>query len=255
VKFEAAKEPAILGLSFELAAGQTLGVIGASGAGKSTLARLMIGLRAPTRGSVRLDGVEMSDWPPDQLGPHIGYLPQDVELLDGTVAENISRYGEHNSPAIIEAAKGAGVHEFILTLPDGYDTLIGERGKLVSGGQRQRIALARAIYGGCKIVVLDEPNANLDAAGEAELRLAILRLKQEGRTVVLITHRPAILSIVDQIAVMNLGKIVQFGPPSEVLDKISKMNADARRTGPVPVPNPTGGSNVMPIEKRHVPTN
>ncbi|MCE9522295.1 MAG: type I secretion system permease/ATPase [Alphaproteobacteria bacterium] len=253
MKFDNAKEPILQGISFELAAGQTLGIIGSSGAGKSTLARLLIGVRSPSRGSVRLDGVEVSDWPSEQLGPHVGYLPQDVELLDGTVAENISRYGAHDSPAIIEAATLAGAHEFILSLPDGYDTLIGERGKLVSGGQRQRIALARAIYGNAKVVILDEPNANLDASGEMELRQTVLRMKEQGRTVVIVTHRPSILSAVDQIAVMTAGRIVHFGPRDEVLAKISKANADAKRPGPVPVPNPVA-SNVSTIEKRYAPS-
>jgi PrtD family type I secretion system ABC transporter len=256
VKFDNVKEPTIQGVSFELAAGQTLGVIGSSGAGKSTLARLLIGVRAPTRGSVRLDGVELSDWPSSQIGPHVGYLPQDVELLDGTVAENISRYGTHDSPAIIEAAKLAGAHDFILSLPNGYDTLIGERGKLVSGGQRQRIALARAIYGQSKIVILDEPNANLDASGEMDLRQTVQRLKGQGRTVIIITHRPSILSAVDLIAVMTAGRIAHFGPRDEILAKIAKMNAEAMRQnavpGATPVNAPAAAANLSTIEKRHV---
>lgn len=222
LRLDGVKEPIIKGVSFELNAGEALGVIGATGSGKSTLARLMIGSLRPTAGSVRLDGVEIADWPRDEIGPHIGYLAQDVELLDGTVAENISRLGEHNSDAIVEAAKLANAHEFILGLPHGYDTPIGERGKLLSGGQRQRVGLARAIYGNSKIVVLDEPNANLDAVGEANLRTAIEAIKKEGRTVVVVSHRPGILPAVDKLAVMQAGQIVTFGPRDQVLAALNK---------------------------------
>lgn len=222
VRIAGVKEPIIKGVSFELKTGEAFGVIGPTGSGKTTLARLMLGSIAPTSGSVRLDGVELSDWPTADIGPYVGYLAQDVELLDGTVAENISRYGAHDSEGIVAAAKVANAHEFILSLPNGYDTLIGERGKLLSGGQRQRIGLARAIYGKSKIVILDEPNANLDAIGEASLRGAVEALKKEGRTVVVVTHRPSILPAIDKLAIMQSGQIVSFGPRDEVLAALNK---------------------------------
>ena len=222
VRFANVSEPILNGLNFELKAGETLGIIGPTGSGKTTLARLMLGSIAPSSGSVRLDGVELSDWASEEVGPYIGYLAQDVELLDGTVAENISRYGDHDSEAIVAAAKIANAHEFILALPNGYDTVIGERGKLLSGGQRQRIGLARALFGKCRIVILDEPNANLDAMGEAGLRAAVETMKAQGRTVVMITHRPGVLPAVDKLAVMQAGQIVSFGPRDQVLAQLNK---------------------------------
>ncbi|NOT40387.1 MAG: ATP-binding cassette domain-containing protein, partial [Alphaproteobacteria bacterium] len=242
MRFDGVKEPVLRNISFELGAGEALGIIGPTGTGKTTLARLLIGAWKPTSGSVRLDGVEVSDWPSSQIGPHVGYLAQDVELLDGTIAENISRYGEHDSAAIVDAAKAAGAHSFILTLPNGYDTVIGDRGKLLSGGQRQRVALARAIYGNTRVVVLDEPNAALDAHGEAELRRAVETLKKQGRTVVVVTHRPAILPAVDKIAVLRGGEIISFGPRDEVLSALNKAATAAARPAPV---------NVTNLEARH----
>ncbi len=244
VRFPGSKEPALRGVSLELSPGEVLGVIGSTGSGKTTLARLMIGALKPTTGNVRLDGVEISEWASSELGPSVGYLAQDVELMEGTVAENISRYGDHDSAAIVEAAKIASAHEFVLTLPQAYDSLIGERGKLLSGGQRQRMALARAIYGNTKVVILDEPNASLDAAGEADLRRAVEILKQQRRTIIIITHRPNILPAVDKLAVMKGGQIVSFGPRDEVLAALNKAAAEAR--GPA---QPT--SNVTPLEGRH----
>lgn len=234
VRYDGVKEPVLKGVSLELKPGEVFGVIGPTGSGKSTLARLMIGAMKPTAGSVRLDGVELSDWVTREVGSHIGYLAQDIELLDGTVAENISRYGDHNSAAIVEAAKIAGAHEFILSLPNGYDTIIGDRGKLLSGGQRQRVGLARAIYGNCKVVVLDEPNANLDAIGEADLRRAIEALKKQGRTVVIVTHRPGVLPAVDRLAVMQAGAIASIGPRDEVLAAINKVNVPLARAPQAP---------------------
>jgi PrtD family type I secretion system ABC transporter len=219
------QEPIVKGVSLELNAGEVLGVIGPTGSGKSTLARLLIGSLRPTAGSVRLDGVEIADWPREEIGPHIGYLAQDVELLDGTVAENISRHGEHDSEAIVEAAKIANAHDFILALPNGYDTPIGERGKLLSGGQRQRVGLARAIFGNSKVVILDEPNANLDATGEANLRTAIEDMKRQGRTVIIVTHRPGVLPAVDKLAIMQAGELVSFGPRDQVLAALNKSVA------------------------------
>ena len=244
MRFDGVKEPVLRGLSLELTAGEILGIIGPTGAGKSTLARLMIGNWKPTAGSVRLDGVEVATWPSDELGPYVGYLAQDVELMDGTVAENISRYGAHNSAAIVEAAKIASAHEFILALPNGYDTVIGERGKLLSGGQRQRVALARAVFGDAKVVILDEPNANLDAMGEADLRRAVQTLKAQGRTVIIVTHRPGILAAVDKLAVMRAGQIVSYGSRDEVLAALNKAAADASKSP----------SNVTSIEPRYAST-
>jgi PrtD family type I secretion system ABC transporter len=248
MRFDGVKEPVLQGVSFELPAGKTLGIVGASGAGKSTLARLMIGLWPPARGSVRLDGVEMSDWPGGQIGPYVGYLPQDVELLDGTVAENIARYGQHNSEKIVEAAKIAGAHEFIASLAQGYDTEIGDRGKLLSGGQRQRVALARAIYGLTRIIILDEPNANLDTSGEADLRTAVRALKRQGRTIIMVTHRPSILQDVDMLAVMNQGRLTNFGPRDEVLRALSKA-APAAAAAAAPAPQQSG---VIPLRVKDV---
>jgi PrtD family type I secretion system ABC transporter len=247
MRFDGVKEPILRNVSLELSPGEALGIIGPTGTGKSTLARLMIGAWKPTAGSVRLDGVEVSDWPATEIGPHVGYLAQDVELLDGSVAENISRYGVHNSEAIVEAAKIAGAHAFILTLPNGYDTVIGDRGKLLSGGQRQRIALARAIYGNTRVVVLDEPNANLDANGEAELRRAVEALKAQGRTVVVVTHRPGILPAVDKIAVLRGGEIVSFGPRDEILSALNKAAAAAANNQP----RPGQQASVTNLESRH----
>lgn len=247
LRIDGVKEPILRGVSLELKPGETLGLIGPTGAGKSTLARLMIGAWKPTAGSVRLDGVEVSEWPSSEIGPHVGYLAQDIELLDGTVAENISRYGEHDSEGVVAAAKLAGAHEFILTLPSGYETPIGDRGKSLSGGQRQRVAFARAIYGSSKVVVLDEPNASLDAVGENELRRAVEQLKAQGRTVVIVTHRPAILPAVDKLAVLKAGEIVMFGPREEVLAAIGK--ASAQPIKPTPPEHPA--SNVANFEVRH----
>ncbi len=245
VRFAGGKEPVLRGVSFTVAPGEVLGIIGATGSGKTTLARLMIGALRPTAGNVKLDGVEVSEWSPAELGPQIGYLAQDVELMEGTVAENISRYGSPDSQAIIDAAKIASAHDFVLTLPQAYDTIIGERGKLLSGGQRQRVALARAVFGQSKVVVLDEPNANLDAAGEADLRRAVEILKQQKRTVIIITHRPGILPAVDKLAVMKSGQMVSFGPRDEVLANLNKAAAEAR-SGASPSP-----SKVTSLETRH----
>jgi PrtD family type I secretion system ABC transporter len=247
MKFPGAKEPALRSVSFDLTPGDVLGIIGATGSGKTTLARLMIGAVKPSAGNVKLDGVEVSDWASSDLGPQIGYLAQDVELMEGTVAENISRYGSHDSAAIIDAAKIASAHDFILTLPQAYDTIIGERGKLLSGGQRQRVALARAVYGNSRVVVLDEPNANLDAAGEADLRRAVEILKQQKRTVIIITHRPGILPAVDKLVVMKAGQVVSFGLRDEVLASLNKAASDARTSQP----GASAPSNVTPLEARH----
>ncbi|MDZ5697093.1 type I secretion system permease/ATPase [Chelativorans sp. M5D2P16] len=213
-------KPVLQGVSFDLEPGQMLGVIGPSAAGKSTLARLMVGVWPPASGHVRLDGADLDNWHPEQLGVHIGYLPQDIELLAGTVAENIARMREPEADKVIAAARLCGAHDMILKLPKGYDTHIGEGGSVLSGGQRQRIALARALYGGPTLIVLDEPNANLDSDGEAALQATLMRLKDEGRTVVIVSHRSAILTAVDQVAVLRGGRLETFGRRDEVLPRL-----------------------------------
>jgi PrtD family type I secretion system ABC transporter len=214
--------PTLSRVSFDLPAGQVLGVIGPSGAGKSTLARLLVGAWRPYAGTVRIDGADLHNWDPEARGDFMGYLPQDVELFDGSVAENIARFGEMDSEAIVTAAKRAGVHDMILHLPQGYDTPIGTGGCALSGGQRQRIGLARAVYGGPCLVILDEPNSNLDDEGEAALVYAITELKRSGTTVVIISHRPSILGVTDQILVLAEGAVRMFGNRAEVLARFTR---------------------------------
>ena len=215
--------PYLKNISFEVQPGEALGIIGPSAAGKSTLARLIIGIWEPLGGTVRLDGAEVSSWSRMDLGPHLGYLPQDVELFEGSVAENISRFRENAEPKdIIEAASDVAAHDLILSLPDGYNTQIGDAGCHLSAGQRQRIALARAVFGAPSLVVLDEPNANLDAAGDAALAQAIVRLKERGVTVIVIAHRPSAIASVDKLAMIKDGTLAAFGPKDEVLEKVLK---------------------------------
>ena len=213
------KTQALKALSFELEAGEVMGVIGPSAAGKSTLARAILGIWRCAAGKVRLDGSDIYIWDRSELGPYLGYLPQDIELFDGSIAENIARFGEVDSEKVVEAAQMAGVHEMVLRFPSGYDTPIGASGGVLSGGQRQRIGLARALYGEPCLVVLDEPNSNLDDVGERELANAIQRLKQQGTTVVIIAHRPAVLNGVDKILVLKDGARMDFGPRDEILAK------------------------------------
>jgi ATP-binding cassette subfamily C protein EexD len=204
-------------ISFEVSPGETVGVIGPSAAGKSTLARVMLGVWPVASGSVRLDSAEIGRWNREDLGPHVGYLPQDIELFDGTVSQNIARFGTVDAEQVVEAAQRAGVHEMILRLPKGYDTPVGVGGAVLSGGQRQRIGLARAMYGHPVLVVLDEPNSNLDEQGEAALVRAIAQLKSEGSTVFIITHRPSVLNGVDKILVLRDGLLHLFAPRDQVL--------------------------------------
>src|SRR5438270_1910901 len=211
-----AERPIIRGVSFALAPGEALGVVGPSAAGKSTLARLVVGVWKPVSGIVRLDGADVAAWPRERLGPHLGYRPQDVELFAGTVAANIARLGEPDSAEVVRAAQRAHVHDLILRLPKGYDTEVGEGGQLLSPGQRQRIGLARALYGNPRLIVLDEPNANLDDEGERALARAIDQLKADKRTVVIVTHRPAALAGADRVMIMSLGQLVATGPRDEV---------------------------------------
>ena len=217
--------PVIKGVSFRISAGDVLGIIGPSAAGKSSLARLLVGIWPAHSGVVRIDGSDVQSWNKDQLGPHIGYLPQDIELFEGTVAENIARFGAVEPEAVIDAARLAGVHDMILQLGQGYDTMIGAGGATLSGGQRQRIGLARALYKLPALIVLDEPNSNLDRDGEAALARTLAELKEKKRTTLVITHRPNILASVDFIMVMTAGLIESFGPRDEILGKYLRPQA------------------------------
>lgn len=215
----------IKGIAFSLQAGELLGVIGPSASGKTTLARLILGIWKPQAGCVRLDGADTAQWPRQELGQYVGYLPQDVELFSGSVAENIARMGAVDSDAVVLAARQANAHDMILRLPEGYETQIGEGGASLSGGQRQRLGLARALFGEPQLVVLDEPNANLDRDGEIALGAALAELKQRGATVVLIGHRPAMMAQTDKIAVIKDGQLEAFGPTQEILAKFSPARA------------------------------
>jgi PrtD family type I secretion system ABC transporter len=226
-----AAAPVLTNISFELEGGEALGLVGPSGAGKSTLARLLVGLSEPSFGTVRLDGADIAAWPRKDLGAYVGYLPQDVELLSGTVAANISRFGEHDSLRIVDAAKLAGAHEMILGLPQGYETRIGDAGRMLSAGQRQRLALARAVYGEARLIVLDEPNANLDVEGENALRGTLMRLKHEMRTVIIISHKPSLLGGVDKLLVLRDGRIELFGPRERVLAELNRLVAVGAQPG------------------------
>ena len=226
-------------VSLTLAGGQGLGIIGPSASGKSSLVRMIVGAWQPARGRIRLDGAALDQWSPEALGCHIGYLPQDVELFSGTVAENIARFEADAEPeAIIAAARAAGVHDLIVGLPKGYETEIGELGQVLSAGQRQRIALARALYRDPFLVVLDEPNSNLDSEGEAALTQAISSVRRRGGIVIVVAHRPSALAAVDLVLVMANGGAVTFGPKDEVLSKVLAPTAVAR--GPLSVVSDAG---------------
>lgn len=212
----------IRGINFSVPAGEHIGIIGPSAAGKSTLARVLLGIWPSQVGSVRLDGAEVTQYNRDELGPYIGYLPQDIELFDGTISENIARFGEVDADMVVKAAKKAGVHGMILELPNGYDTYISSTSGALSGGQRQRVGLARALYGDPVFIVLDEPNSNLDDAGERALSHTIAQLKQEGATLFVISHRTSVLKNMDKLLVMKEGQVSAFGPRDEVLAQFAK---------------------------------
>ncbi len=219
-------------ISMELAAGQALGIIGPSGGGKTTLVKALTGVMPVLRGAVRLDGAELTQWSDEALGPHIGYLPQDVSLMDATIDENISRFSPtQNAAAVVEAARAAGVHDMILRMPDGYSTRLGASGVALSGGQRQRIGLARALYGNPFLVVLDEPNSNLDSEGDSALSDAIHAVRARGGITVVIAHRPSALAAVDMIAVIQGGRLTSFGPKSEIIGPKAVQRADSAQSG------------------------
>lgn len=220
-------EPILKSVSMRAAPGSVTVVLGPSGAGKSTLARCMIGIWPNVSGEILLDERPIANWNRDELGPHLGYLPQDIELFEGSIAENIARFGNVDAAKVIEAATNAGLHEMILRFPKGYDTPVGEAGGLLSGGQRQRIGLARAIYGNPALLVLDEPNANLDDVGEAALVRAVQTLKAKGCTVILVTHRPGILAVADRLIVLKNGTVQADGPRDAVMAALQQAQAAA----------------------------
>jgi ATP-binding cassette subfamily C exporter for protease/lipase len=223
-----AASPFVQSVNLKIPAGVIVAIVGSSASGKSTLVRLITGVWAPRMGTVRLDGADLRTWRRDQLGPYIGYVPQDVELIEGTVAENIARLGTLDSDKVIAAARAAGVHEMVLQMADGYGTQVGANGAFLSGGQRQRIALARAMYGDPPLLVLDEPNANLDEAGELALDTALQQAKQRGQTVIIVSHRPIAIRNCDLILVMQDGQVLLYGPREQVMAKLASAAAAAK---------------------------
>ncbi|MBC7215703.1 MAG: type I secretion system permease/ATPase [Burkholderiaceae bacterium] len=231
--------PIVRGVQFALPAGRVLAVVGPSASGKTTLARLLVGIWPAASGKVRLDGADVFTWDKSELGPHMGYLPQGVELFEGTLAENIARFGEVDMAKVEAAARLVGMHEFILGLPQGYDSPVGRDGAMLSGGQRQRVALARALYGKPAFVVLDEPNSSLDEEGDAALAQAILTLKQQGTTFVVMTHRTSVLAVADAMLVLRDGTQQAFGPRDEVLAALQQAAQQAaQQTAAAAQPRP-----------------
>lgn len=220
--------PILKGIGFQLAAGEICGVLGPSGSGKTTLCKLLVGAWAPSMGVIRLDGADVADWDSESLGAHVGYLPQSVELFSGTVAENIARLGEIDDAKVLAAAQAAGAHEMILSLPEGYETDIGQYADQISGGQRQRIGLARALYGDPALLVLDEPNSNLDGMGEAALLTALRGIKERSATVILVSHLPHLLRLTDRVVVLKDGAVARFGPRDDVLQEMMQAGKKAQ---------------------------
>ncbi|HQS31521.1 MAG: type I secretion system permease/ATPase [Polaromonas sp. 39-63-203] len=238
----------IRNLSFSIAPGDVLGVIGPSGSGKSTLARLLVGVWPASVGKVRLDGADLYQWNKDELGPSIGYLPQDIELFAGTVSENIARFGELDPDKVVAAAKLTGVHEMILQLRQGYDTPLGDGGTGLSGGQKQRIALARALYDDPSLLVLDEPNSNLDEVGEQALAAAIAAFHERGKTVVLVSHRASALAVTNKLLLLHDGAAQMFGPTAQVLAELTRLAAQGTRSGLAPgAPPATAHGTLRPV--------
>lgn len=232
-----AKLPVIRNISFVVPAGNIVGIVGPSAAGKSTLGRALLGIWTPLHGTVRLDGADISAWDKNKLGPHLGYLPQDIELFEGSISDNIARFGKVDPEKVVLAARIAGVHEMILQQPDGYDTVIGSEGVNLSGGQRQRVGLARALYGSPRLIVLDEPNSHLDEVGERALAVALQKIKETGATVFIISHRPNILSRLDRVMMLNAGVITVYGPREQVIAELAKQQANAQaRVAPAAAP-------------------
>jgi ATP-binding cassette subfamily C exporter for protease/lipase/ATP-binding cassette subfamily C protein EexD len=225
------RKPVIINIDFAIKPGEVMAIVGPIAAGKTSLIRMLVGIWKPAAGHVRLDGVEVSDWDHTELGPQIGYVPQDIELYEGSVAENIARLNDPDPNRVIEAAKLIGIHEEILSFPEGYNTKLGQTGFALSGGQRQRVAIARALYGAPKYLVMDEPNANLDEVGEGQLADTIQALKAHGTTIIFTTHRPRLVSIVDYLLVLRGGQQVGFGPAKAMLDSVRNLQI---------VPSPDG---------------
>jgi PrtD family type I secretion system ABC transporter len=237
-----AKSPVLVNIDFAINPGEAMAIVGPIAAGKTSLVRMLVGIWKPAAGHVRLDGVEISDWDHADLGPQIGYVPQDIELYEGTIAHNIARLNEPDPEQVIEAAKMIGIHEEILSFPKGYDTQLGSSGFALSGGQRQRVAIARAFYGMPKYLVMDEPNANLDDVGEGQLAEAISRLKAQGSTIVITSHRPRLVSMVDKLLVLRNGQQVGFGPAKAMLESVRNMQV-------APSPEASTETKASPPEK------
>ncbi|MCC7005735.1 MAG: type I secretion system permease/ATPase [Ottowia sp.] len=235
-------KPVVSDINFKISPGQAVAIVGPSASGKTSLTRLLIGVWKPAKGSVRLDGVELSEWNHDEVGPHIGYVPQEIEFFEGTVAENIARLGPVESEKVIQAARLIGMHDIILALPKGYDTQLSETGHVLSGGQRQRLAIARAFYGMPKYLVLDEPNANLDEVGERILAQALDHLKKSGSTIIITTHRPRLIDVVDHLLVLHAGKQVGYGPTQEMINAVRNLqivvSEQTKSASPAPVAAP-----------------
>lgn len=243
------RNPIVKNVSFGIVPGDVLGILGPSGSGKSTLARLLVGVWPAMMGKVRLDGADIYSWNKAELGPHLGYLPQDIELFGGTVSENIARFGEVDAEKVVQAAKRAGVHDMILHFPEGYDTQLGDGGAGLSGGQKQRIGLARAMYGDPSLIVLDEPNSNLDDAGEQALVAAVTDLRQRGKTIILITHRTSIIGATTKLLLMREGAVHMFGPTGQVLAALQEANAKALQAAQAAVAAKTQQAGASPQDQ------